>query len=193
MSSSANADDPVTADADKISGTTPNTGCPAFAGHDSEGSCAARPLWYRMPGAGKSVVPIGSRRSSNQTARQGPSRCTCRTCSCILAAPVRPSFAKATVTKSQVHEKQCARKATREWSAGRRRVVGHATRTDVATRPRVGRGARHRRSACANRLLRARCASRRSTTVLRRGCRPPPLESSSRSAGGRQRQPASSR
>jgi hypothetical protein len=93
--------------------------------------------------------------------------------------------------QSQVHEKPCARKATREWSAGRRRVVGHATRTDVATRSRFGRGARHRRSACANRLLRARCASRRSTTiaVLRRGCRPPSLEFRPRSAG-RHRQPA---
>ena len=62
--------------------------------------------------------------------------------------------------------------------------MGHATRTDVATRSRFGRGARHRRSACANRLLRARCASRRSTTiaVLRRGCRPPLPEFRSRSA-----------
>ena len=79
---------------------------------------------------------------------------------------------KATVTKS--HSKK--EKSGAPGGAG---VVGHATRTDVATRPRFGRGARHRRSACANRLLRARCASRRSTTiaVLRRGCRPPPPES----------------
>src|SRR5580704_13165550 len=81
--------------------------------------------------------------------------------------------------QSHGHEKPFARKATRVPSGapGGARVVGHATRTDVATRPRFGRGARHRRSACANRLLRARCASRRSTTVLRRGCRPPPPES----------------
>ena len=135
MSSSANADDPVTADADKISGTTPNTGCPAFAGHDSEGSCAARPLWYRMPGAGKSVVPIGSRRSSNQTARQGPSRCTCRTCSSILATPCvrvlpKPLSRKATRTKNQ---------ARSEWSAGRRR----------------GRGPRHADGCCHPPTLRA--------------------------------------
>ena len=93
---------------------------------------------------------------------------------------LRPSFAK-----SHAHEITPKKE---EWSAGRRRVVGHATRTDVATRPRFGRGARHRRSACANRLLRARCASRRSTTiaVLRRGCRPPPREFRSRSAGRNQ-------
>ena len=99
--------------------------------------------------------------------------------------------------QSQVHEKPFARKATRvpNGAPGGAGVVGHATRTDVATRPRFGRGARHRRSACANRLLRARCASRRSTTiaVLRRGCRPALREFRSRSAGGRLRQPASSR
>jgi hypothetical protein len=74
---------------------------------------------------------------------------------------------KATLTKSLLKK--------RSGAPGGAGVVGHATRTDVATRPRFGRGARHRRSACANRLLRARCASRRSTTiaVLRRGCRPP--------------------
>src|SRR5580704_2717602 len=41
LSSSAKADDPVIADAEKESGTIPNTGCPAFAGHDSENYCAA--------------------------------------------------------------------------------------------------------------------------------------------------------
>ena len=181
MSSSANADDPVTADADKISGTTPNTGCPAFAGHDSEGSCAARPLWYRMPGAGKSVVPIGSRRSSNQTARQGPSRCTCRTCSSILATPCvrvlpKPSSRKAIRTKSHAHEKPRAfrverREAPGSWATPRGRMLPPAHASGVARATE--------RSACANRLLRARCASRRSTTIaaLRRGCRPPPPES----------------
>ena len=90
-------------------------------------------------------------------------------CNRVLATPARPSFAKAKVTKSQAHEKPRASGAP-----GGAGVVGHATRTDVATRPRFGRGARHRRSACANRLLRARCASRRSTTIAvpRRGCRP---------------------
>ena len=38
---------------------------------------------------------------------------------------------------------------------------------EVTTRSRFGRGARHRRSACANRLLRARGASRRSTAAPR--------------------------
>src|ERR1700683_2766670 len=99
--------------------------------------------------------------------------CICRTCSPILAARfvcVRV-LPKATLTKSLLKK--------RSGAPGGAGVVGHATRTDVATRPRFGRGARHRRSACANRLLRARCASRRSTTiaVLRRGCRPPPPES----------------
>src|ERR1700729_1246778 len=48
--------------------------------------------------------------------------------------------------QSQVHEKPFARKATRVPSGapGGAGVVGHATRTDVATRPRFGRGARHR-------------------------------------------------
>src|SRR4029077_15108764 len=54
----------------------------------------------------------------------------------VLAAHfLRPSFAKCHAYES--HSKK-------EWSAGRRRVVGHATRTDVATRSRFGRGARHR-------------------------------------------------
>ena len=52
---------------------------------------------------------------------------------------------------------------------------GRATRTDVATRSRFGRGARHRTSPCGNRLLRARCASRRSTAIRRPGCRPPQI------------------
>jgi hypothetical protein len=66
----------------------------------------------------------------------------CRTRSSVLAARFvcvrvlpKPNSRKAIRTKSH---------ARFEWSAGRRRVVGHATRTDVATRPRFGRGARHR-------------------------------------------------
>src|ERR1700682_1044110 len=48
--------------------------------------------------------------------------------------------------RSQIHEKPFARKATRVPSGapGGAGVVGHATRTDVATHPRFGRGARHR-------------------------------------------------
>jgi hypothetical protein len=48
--------------------------------------------------------------------------------------------------QSQGHEKPFARKGTRVPSGapGGAGVVGHATRTDVATRPRFGRGARHR-------------------------------------------------
>ncbi len=55
----------------------------------------------------------------------------------VLAAPARPSFAKAKFTKSLAEK-------TRSGAPGGAGVVGHATRTDVATRPRFGRGARHR-------------------------------------------------
>jgi hypothetical protein len=58
-----------------------------------------------------------------------------------LATPVRPSFAKAKFTKSHSHEK---RRAFLSGAPGGAGVVGHATRTDVTTRPRFGRGARHR-------------------------------------------------
>src|SRR6202035_5550272 len=76
------------------------------------------------------------------TSSRRVSRCTCQTCFSVLAARFvcvrvlpKPRSRKATCTKSH---------ARSEWSAGRRRVVGHATRSDVATRPRFGRGARHR-------------------------------------------------
>ena len=68
--------------------------------------------------------------------------CTCQKRSSVLATRFvcvrvlpKPNSRKAIRTKSH---------ARSEWSAGRRRVVGHATRTDVATRPRFGRGARRR-------------------------------------------------
>src|ERR1700730_4195398 len=54
---------------------------------------------------------------------------------------LRPSFAEAKFTKSRSHEKPRAFLSGAPGGAG---VVGHATRTDVATRPRFGRGARHR-------------------------------------------------
>jgi hypothetical protein len=109
-----------------------------------------------------------------------------------LAAPVRPSFAKAKFTKSHSHEKPRAfrverREAPGSWATPRGRMLPPAHASGVARATE--------RSACANRLLRARCASRRSTTiaVLRRGCRPPLREFRSRSADGRLFSPASSR
>ena len=75
-------------------------------------------------------------------------------------------------TPSQAKPSQ-AKPSNGNGAPGGARVVGRATRTDVATRSRFGRGARHRRFPCGNRLLRARCASRRSTAIRRPGCRPP--------------------
>ncbi len=77
-----------------------------------------------------------------------------------------PEFCQATLTKATPQKRSGAPRGAR--------VVGHATRANVTTRSRFGRGARHKRSACANRLLRARGASRRSTAVRAHGCRPPP-------------------
>jgi hypothetical protein len=59
----------------------------------------------------------------------------------VLAAPARPSFAKAKFTKSHSYEKPRARKTTRvlKWSAGRRR----------------GRGPRHADGCCHPPTLRA--------------------------------------
>jgi hypothetical protein len=124
--------------------------------------------------------------------------CMCRTCSSVLAARFdcvrvlpKPSSRKAIRTKSQAHEKPRAfrverREAPGSWATPRGRMLPPAHASGVARATE--------RSACANRLLRARCASRRSTTiaVLCRDCRPPPRELRSRSAGPH-RQPASLR
>jgi hypothetical protein len=75
---------------------------------------------------------------------------------------LRPSFAKAKFTKSHSHEKPRAfrverREAPGSWATPRGRMLPPAHASGVARATE--------RSACANRLLRARCASRRSTTI----------------------------
>jgi hypothetical protein len=94
---------------------------------------------------------------------------------------LRPSFAKAKFTKSHSHEKPRTfrverREAPGSWATPRGRMLPPAHASGVARATE--------QSACANRLLRARCASRRSTTIAvpRRGCRPPLREFRSRSA-----------
>ena len=95
--------------------------------------------------------------------------CICRTCSPILAARfvcVRV-LPKATLTKSLLKRGVERREAPGSWATPRGRMLPPAHASGVARATE--------QSACANRLLRARCASRRSTTiaVLRHGCRPP--------------------
>jgi hypothetical protein len=81
----------------------------------------------------------------------------------------KPRSRKAKRTKS--HARVERREAPGSWATPRGRMLPPAHASGVARATE--------QSACANRLLRARCASRRSTTiaVLRRGCRPPPPES----------------
>ena len=129
----------------------------------------------------------GPGRRPSRAASRPPQGDGQRTSSLVLATAAASEFCQ-----SQVHEKPFARKATRvssgapggagSWATPRGRMLPPAHASGVARATE--------RSACANRLLRARCASRRSTTiaVLRRGCRPPPREFRSRSAGGRHRQ-----
>ena len=78
----------------------------------------------------------------------------------------------------------------REWSAGRRQSLGATPRGRMLPLARASGVARAtERSACANRLLRARGASRRSTAALAgaAGRRPPPLRTALAPSVGRHR------
>jgi len=75
------------------------------------------------------------------------------------------------------------REAPGSWAAPRGRMSPPARA--------FGRGARHRTSPCGNRLLRARCASRRSTAIRRCGCRPPRAFRTAPAPPDRLRRPAS--
>src|ERR1700722_3662697 len=69
----------------------------------------------------------------------------------VLAAPFAPEFC----SKNESH---CCSPPNKKGGGAPEGAnqMGRATRTDVTTCPRFGRGARHGRSACANRPLRAR-------------------------------------
>ena len=79
----------------------------------------------------------------------GGGRCTSDR---ILAAPFAPEFCSKNKSHCCFASKQIKGGGAPEGA----NEIGRTTRTDVTTCPRFGRGARHGRSACANRPLRAR-------------------------------------
>ena len=91
-------------------------------------------------------------------------------------APKRPSFAKSLSRISPNKRGVQRREAPGSWAAPRGRMLPLARASGAARA--TGR------SACANRLLRARCASRRSTRGSCRGGRPPRLKNRTRRSFG---------
>ena len=83
----------------------------------------------------------------------------------VLATHPRPSFDKPQ-SRKPLRKGVERREAPGSWATPRGRMLPLARASGVARATA--------RSACANRLLRARGASRRSTAVRANGCRPPP-------------------